>query len=162
MQKSRSKSKRSIIPAIITSVALVFLVGCADKDVTTLPQYNFSSFANTVWKTKTKTAIVLYGSPPLLLWPPSRYDPAGSNYITLPNTRVLAVLPAGTRLRITRLMEDQGERGGVEVEGVVEDGTNTPKAVYVDKTFLANVWWASKGPTTNKTWGVNHDMLEKP
>jgi hypothetical protein len=52
-------------------------------------------------------------------------------------------------------MEDQGAWGGHSVEAVVEDGTNAPKAVYVDRLFLAKNY-----SVTN--WGVNPDMLDKP
>ena len=163
MQEPRSKSKRSVIPAMMTSVALVFLVGCKpDKDVTTLPQYNFSSLAGTVWKTKTKTAIAetkgYSGGPKFFLLPPDHFDPTDANYMGAPDVKSIAVLPPGIRLRITRLLEGQGQNGGFGVEAVVEDGTKAPKTVYVDRLFLfANPRWAS-----NTNWGVNPDMLEKP
>jgi hypothetical protein len=167
---------------MIASLALVFLVGCGnspesfvkkklfspspDKDVTADPYYNFSPFKNTVWKTKTKTAIAeaknYTGAPLFILSPPDRFDPTDTNYTTIPDIKIIAVLPPGTRLRITRLLKDQGAWGGVGVEASVENGTNAPRAVYVDRYFLANVWFASKGPTSNTNWGVNPDMLEKP
>ena len=163
---------------MITSVLLIFLVGCGnpaevavkklfspspDKDVTADPYYNFSPFTNTVWKTKTKTAIgeakIYTGAYQFRLLPPSCFDPTESNYIKIPDINSIAVMIPNTRLRITRLLKDQGAWGGYQVEAVVEGGTNTPKAVYLDKDFLTNVWWASKGPTTNTNWGVNPDLL---
>ncbi|MDB6125215.1 MAG: hypothetical protein JWQ71_4208 [Pedosphaera sp.] len=165
-----SKSKRSIIHAMIASLALLFLVGCRpDKDVTADPHYNFSSFTNTFWKTKTKTAIAGFkghapaSQPQFILLPPDRFDPTDPNYIKIDFIgSIAAVLPSGTRLRITRLLQDQGNSGGVQVEAVVEDGTKAPKAVYLDRDFLANIRFASTGPTSNANWGVNPDMLEKP
>ena len=165
---------RNVILTMIPSVALIFLVGCGnpaevavkklfrpspDKDVTADPYYNFSPFAGTVWKTKTKTAIgdakIYTGAHTLALLPPDRFDPTDPNYGKIPDLKLIAVLPPGARLRITRLMEDQGAWGGHSVEAVVEDGTNAPKAVYVDRLFLAKNY-----SVTN--WGVNPDMLEKP
>lgn len=182
MQEPSSTSKRVVISVMITLVALAFLVGCGpnpaevsvkklfrpspDKDVTMSPEYNFSSFAGTVWKTKTKTAIAdgksYTGVHQLSLLPPDRFDPTDPNFTTIPDMKLIAVLPPGTRLRFTRLLQDQGARGGLIVEAIVEDGTNAPKAVYVDRLLLANVWWASQGPTSNTNWGVNPEMLEKP
>jgi hypothetical protein len=136
-----------------------------DKDVTADPYYNFSPFKNTVWKTKTKSAIAegksYTGARLFSLAPPDFFDPTHPNYTIIPNIKIIAVLPPGTRLRITRLLKDQGAWGGVGVEAIVENGTNAPKAVYVDRHFLANVWFASKGPTSNTNWGVDPDMLEK-
>ncbi|MDB6124301.1 MAG: hypothetical protein JWQ71_3294, partial [Pedosphaera sp.] len=104
MQEPRSKSKRSIIPVMMT-VALVFLVGCGDspeslvrkklfspspnKDVTADPEYNFSPFTNTVWKTKTKTAIgdikSYTGAYQLILLPPESFDPTDPKYRKIPD-----------------------------------------------------------------------------
>src|SRR5258707_8774130 len=155
MQEARPKSKRSIIPVLMT-VALVFLVGCSpDKDVTASPEYNFSSLAGTVWKTKTKTAIAgikgYSGGPKFFLLPPAGFDPTDTNYMGAPDVKSIAVLPPGIRLRITRLLEGQGQNGGYGVEAVVEDGTNAPKGVYVGRLFFfENSPWAS-----HTNWGVN-------
>jgi hypothetical protein len=172
---------KTIFRIIVLASASFFLNGCGDspeslvrkklfspspdKDVTADPYYNFSPFTNTVWKTKTKSAVAegknYTGASLLSLVPPDFFDPTHPNYTTIPNIKIIAVLPPGTRLRITRLLKDQGAWGGVGVEAIVENGTNVPKAVYVDRHFLANVWFASKGPTSNTNWGVNPDMLEK-
>ncbi len=161
--------------------ALLLLSGCGDspesivkkklfsptpeKDVTTSPEYNFSPFAGTVWKTKTKTAIAetkgYTGARKFSLLPPDCFDPTDPDFTTIPDMKLISVLPPGTHLRFTRLLQDQGAWGGFIVEANVEDGTNAPKAVYVSSFFLTNVWWASKGPTSNTNWGVNPDMLEK-
>src|SRR5438094_3414291 len=112
---------RNVILTMITSVALIFLVGCGnpaevavkklfrpspDKDVTTDPYYNFSPFTNTVWRTKTKTAIadlkIYTGAHALVLLPPEGFDPTDSNYRVVPDMKINAVLPPGTRLRLTR------------------------------------------------------------
>ena len=172
------KFKRSVILSIVAPVALVLLAGCdptaavkplfkpsPDKDVTTEPRYNFSSFTNTVWKTKTKTAIAdlkrYTGAPEAKLLPPDYFDPTHPNYTTVPDMKIAAVLPTGTRLRISRLMKDQGAWGGVQVEAVILDGTNANKAVYLDGFFLAGNAW-SRGPTENTNWDADPNMLEKP
>lgn len=160
MLEPRSKSKRSVIPAMVASAALVFLVGCKpDKDVTASPEYNFSSLAGTVWKTKTKSAIAgingYSGGPKFFLLPPAEFDPTDTNYMGAPAVKSIAVLPPGIRLHITRLLQGQGQNGGYGVEAVVEDGSNAPKTVYVDYHFLfADPRWAS-----HTNWGVNPDML---
>lgn len=178
MRKPRPNSKCCLLSAVIASAAVLFVTGCGnpaevavkklfrpspDKDVTVDPYYNFSPFTNTVWRTKTKTAIAdtkrYTGAPELSLLAPERFDPTLSQYMPVADMKLIAVLPPGSRLRITRLLKDQGAWGGVQVEGVVEDGTNASKAVYVDGLFLANVRFASKGPTSNTNWGVNPDML---
>ncbi len=91
---------------------------------------------------------------------PTRLAIAGvcAIFLRAPDVKSIAVLPPGTRLRITRLLEGQGQNGGYGVEGVVEDGTTASKTVYVDRRFLfENPRWVS-----NTNWGVNPDMLEKP
>jgi hypothetical protein len=162
MREPSLKSQWRGITATITLFFLVFFAGCVrpDKDVTADPYYNFSSFTNTVWKTKTRTAIVstkgyVYAPGPTLL-PSDGFDP------TDPHIKQIVELPPGTRLRIRRLWQDQGNWGGVRVEAVIEDEPNAQKAVILDRSFLTNVCWSSTGPTTNKTWGVNPGMLEKP
>jgi hypothetical protein len=175
------KCRSNVTLTMITSVALILLVGCGnpaevavkklfkpsqEKDVTADPYYNFSPFTNTVWKTKTRSAIAegksYTGARLLSLAPPDFFDPSHPNYTVIPDIKIIAVLPPGTGLRITRLLKDQGAWGGVGVEAIVENETNAPKAVYVDRHFLTNVVFASIGPTSNTNWGVNPDMLEKP
>jgi hypothetical protein len=171
---------RSVIPTVIPSVMLVFLVGCGnpaevavkklfspstDKDVSSAPEYNFSSFANTVWKTKVKVAIAstkrYTGAPEVSLLAPERFDPTHPRYSPGSDMRIVAVLPPGSRLRIARLMQDQGAWGGVQVEVVLLDGTNAQKSVYLDPYLLAGNRW-SRGPTSNTNWDADPNMLEKP
>jgi hypothetical protein len=57
-------------------------------------------------------------------------------------------------------MKDNGAWGGVQVTAKVEDGTNTPTAVYVDERLLANNIYLHFGPTKSTNWGVNPEMLE--
>ena len=172
------KFKRSVILAMIAPVALVLLAGCdptaavkplfkpsTDKDVTTEPRYNFSSFTNSIWKTKTKTAIAdlkrYTGAPEPKLLTPSRFDSDHPRYNPIHDMKIVAVLPPGTRLRISRLMEDQGAWGGVQVEAVLLDGTNANKAVYLDGFFVAGNAW-SRGPAENTKWDADPEMLEVP
>jgi hypothetical protein len=133
------------------------------KDVTLSPEYNFSSFTGTVWKTKVKVAVAdlkLYtGAYETILLPPMYFDVTHPQYTSRPEKHILAVLPPGMRLRIGRLMQDQGAGGRVQVEAVLEDGTNAQKAVYLDPQLLAENRWA-RGFTPNTNWGVNPDMLE--
>src|SRR5262245_26289667 len=154
-------------PAIGTAnfFALLLLAGCGpspegavkklfrpspDKDVTASPGYNFSSFTNTVWKTKTQTAIAdlkrYTGAEEIKLLAPERFDSTHPRYNPITDMKIIAVLPPGTRLRIARLMKDQGAWGGVQVEAVLLDGTNAQKAVYLDPFMVAGNAW-SRGPT---------------
>ena len=133
------------------------------KDVTLSPEYNFSSFTGTVWKTKVKVAIVevkLYtGAYETCL----RYwDEADPDYIAGPDDHIVAELAAGARLRIRRLTQDQGVAGFSQVEAVLEDGTNAQKEVYLDPDLLAGNKWSGRRPETISitNWGVNPDMLE--
>src|SRR6185369_16768785 len=75
-QPTNNALRRRFAIAVILALALIaanMFAGCGknpataavkplfrpspDKDVTKVPSYNFSSFAGTIWKTKTKTAI---------------------------------------------------------------------------------------------------------
>ena len=180
MRNPCSNSVHNLISGVIASVTLALLVGCGnpaesavkklfrpspDRDVTTLPQYNFSAFTNTVWKTKVKVAIAdmkrYTGAPEIKLLAPQRFDPADPRYTPTADTRIVAVLPPGARLRIARLLQDQGAWGGVQVEAVLQDGTNAQKVVYLDGFLLTGNAW-SRGPASNKSWSVDPEMLEAP
>jgi hypothetical protein len=131
-----------------------------DQDVTTSSTYNFAPFAGTVWKTKVKTAVAdikcYTGATDTKLLAPLRFDPADPQYTPIRDLKIIAQMPVGTRLRITRLMKDQGAGGNVEVEAVVLDGLNADRTVYVDWALLFN----PRGSGPNLTWGANADMLE--
>ncbi|MDB6068241.1 MAG: hypothetical protein JWR26_4449 [Pedosphaera sp.] len=172
--------KRSFLLFSMISIAALWFSGCGespesvvkkklfsprpDKAVTMSPEYNFSSFAGTVWKTKTKTAIAdlkrYTGAPEVKLLAPQRFDRTHPEYNPPDDMKIIAVLPPGTRLRITRLMEDQGAWGGVQVEAVLEDGTNAQKAVLLDGFLLAGNRW-TRGPDSNKNWDADPGMLER-
>jgi hypothetical protein len=98
-----------------------------DTDVTSSPEYNFRSFAGTVWKTKVKVALAdlkaYTGEHHITLLTPENFDPAHPRYRPPPYMeKVIAVLPIGTHLRIERLMKDNGNWGGVRVTALLEDG----------------------------------------
>lgn len=169
-----------------TSVLLValwmvmsFVTGCEDsanralralyrpqpyKDVTGLPQYNFASFGGTVWKTKVKMALAdvkrYTGAYERFLLAPVNFDSSNPDYYPAAEQRIIAVLPAGTRLHIERLMQDQGAWGGFQVEARLEGERNTREAVYLDALLLAPNRW-SKGSVSDTNWTVNPEMLEK-
>ena len=71
--------------------------------------------------------------------------------------RVIAVLPPGTRLRIARLMKDNGNWGGVWVTASLDDG----KVVELSNYLLAKNRFLWPGMSDSNDWGVNPDMLEK-
>ncbi len=139
----------------------------ADKDVTASPEYNFSSFTNTIWKTKTKVAIAnskrYTGAYDISLVAPKHFDPSQPDYTSGSEKTIITVLSAGNRLRIKPLLKDQGAWGGVQVETILLDGTNAQKAVYLDPYLLARNRFSGGGlySETNTTWGVNPDMLDK-
>ena len=135
-----------------------------DKDVTAEAGYNFSPFAGTVWRTRTKTAIVeskrYTGAPDIKLFIPEHFDPAHPRYNPAREMRILAELPPGTRLRISRLLQDQGAAGFVQVEAILLDGTNAQKAVFLDPLMLASNVYEGREPTTNRNWQVDSALLE--
>jgi hypothetical protein len=175
--------KRVIFGIMILAMICIFLNACGqspevamlkqrpDTDVTSSPQYNFQSFAGTVWKTKVKVALADvkryngWHEPTLL--PPDCFDPAHPEYIPPPGMQqIIAVLPVGTRLRIERLMQDNGEWGGVQVTASLEDAKITAsledgKVVYVERGLLAKNRFIFPGSSDSKEWGVDPDMLEK-
>ncbi len=71
--------------------------------------------------------------------------------------QIIVVLPVGTRLRIERLMKDNGSWGGVQVTASLEDG----KVVYLSDYLLAKNRFIWPGWSDSKEWGVDPDMLEK-
>jgi hypothetical protein len=149
------------------NVARLILKGRPDTDVTSSPEYNFSSFAGTVWKTKVRTALVdvkLYtGAPATYLAAPESFDPAHPKYLPLSGMQgIIAILPVGTRLRIERLIKDNGNWGGVRVTAVLQDAADYRKTVYVTENFLAKNRFVWRGWSESKEWGVNPDMLDKP
>ena len=159
-------------------VLFVLLIGCdrspqgavgsayapsPDKDVTQSPQFNFAHFAGTVYKTRVITAIAdikrYTGVVDTHLLAPLHFDPADPRYTPVKDLKVVAELPVGSRLRITRLLQDQGAGGGPYVEAIVQDGTNADRKVFVDSALLSNP--RAGGPGTNLNWDINPNMLEK-
>jgi hypothetical protein len=135
-----------------------------DTDVTKNPDYFFSSFAGTVWRTRTRTALVeikLYtGKRVIWFSPPLVFDPADPNYMPIAGMHVATVLPAGARICIDRLMQDNGIGGQVWVIASLENETNCQTTnLYVSPTFLANNSFF-RGPITLHRWGVDSNYLE--
>ena len=179
MRKFLSNLWPEAIPRVmIMALAFVFLIGCEksnqylkelkqqpDTDVTSAPKYNFSSFAETVWKTKVKVAVIdsetYTGKHSLGLFPPETFDPTNANYRPIQGMRIVSVLPVGTRLKIDQLMQDNGKWGGVWVTATVENGTNTQGNIYVDPRLLAKNCFIWAGWSSSKEWDVNPDMLEE-
>jgi hypothetical protein len=168
------KTSRRLIPL---AVVLALFMGCdrtpqkavsslyapsSDKDVTTAAEFNFATFAGTVCKTKVKTAIAdikrYTGVMDTHLLAPMHFDPADPSYTPIKDLKISTELPPGTRLRISRLLQDQGAGGGPYVEAIVQDGTD--RAVFVDGALLAPPSW-TKGPGQKTSWGLNPDMLQK-
>jgi hypothetical protein len=139
---------------------VIFIAGCGPSDVSGSPEYGFSSFSGTVWKTKVKLAIGESSGTKYIL-APRNFDPSNPEYIPRVNSRVLFTIPAGTEVRIDRLLKDNGESGGVWVTATVVDGTKPPFTVRVDNLLLANNVFISRAPTRDRTWTMNPDLLEK-
>ena len=74
--------------------------------------------------------------------------------------RSITLVPAGSSLRIDRLMKDNGEWGGLRVLGTLDDGTGHPQTVELDPTLLADKYFQN-GIDIPKIWAVAPDMLEK-
>jgi hypothetical protein len=89
----------------------------------------------------------------LTLVGPQAFDKTRPDYYPPDNTRMVAELPAGTRLRIARLMKDNGNWGGVRVTAFLDDG----REVNVSELLLSQNRYFHTSPLTN--WGVAPDML---
>ncbi|HEX3626881.1 MAG TPA: hypothetical protein VH280_15840 [Verrucomicrobiae bacterium] len=176
--------KNAVFKFLLMAVASLFLSGCGkssnkytkeleefkkinespDMDVTTSPNYNFSSFSRTLCKTKVKVAITevtrYNGEHAITLFPPDSFDPADPNYRPVRNMQVITVLPVGTLLRIDRLMKDTGEWGGVRVTATLESGENAKKNVYVDRELLAKNLFIWNGWSDSRNWDIDPDFLE--
>lgn len=154
-----------VIFGITTLIMILLLNGCGrrpDTDVTSSPKYNFSSFAGTVWKTKVKVALAdleaYTGEHHITLLAPDAFDPTHPKYRPPPNMeKMIAVLPVGTRLRIERLMQDNGDWGGVRITASLEG----ERDVYLDRSLLAKNRFIRPGDSDSKEWGVDPDLLEK-
>jgi hypothetical protein len=158
--------KNAILRITIMAMASVFLNGCQrpDTDVTSSPEYNFSSFAGTVWKTKVKVAVEDVkqgGLHQTWLFTPDTFDPTDPKYRPVAGGTVVSVLPIGTRLRIERLMKDNGNWGGVRVIATLEDGTHSQKTIYVDPELLAKNRYVWNGWSSSTNWDGDPDILEK-
>ncbi len=136
-----------------------------DTDVTASPEFNFASFSGSVWTTKVETAVAdlkrYTGARELTLLPPDGFDAKHPRYNPPSDLKLVATLPIGTRIRVMRLMKDNGAWGGVHVTADVEVGTNAPASVFLERMFLADNVHVNRGPTTSTNWDVNPDMLEK-
>ena len=137
-----------------------------DIDVTTSTNYNFSSFAGTVWKTKAPLAIEQVesykGKQALVLFTSQFFDTNDPNYTSVPEAKMIRILPVGTRIRIEHLIEDHGLRGGVDVFGAVLDGTNTQSAVELGREFFSANWYVAYSSPKDTNWGANTNLLETP
>ena len=153
--------RRTAVVVMILTVAFFLLSGCgsSETDVTALPKYNFSSFAGTTWKTKTKVALADLQDDTYLLAPRS-FDSAHPEYQPPPELHVLAVLPVGTRLRIDRLMEFRGNRNCALVIASLIDEAGAQKTAYLDYRLLAGNAFMGPDSSLPPTWAVNPDLLE--
>jgi len=137
-----------------------------DTDVTSSPDYNFSQFSGTVWKTKVKTAVAelnrYTGAKDVTLLAPVSFDDADPKYRPPPTMKSFTVLPIGTRLRIERLMKDNGAAGFVSATATLLDATNSESTVFLDPHFLAKNRFVWKGWSSSTNWDVDPDILEKP
>jgi hypothetical protein len=136
---------------------LLLLSGCRDSDVTSSPNYNFSLFSGTEWKTKVKVAVADTGEGICLI-----ADPTDAHYRPIADCTVMSVLPVGSRIRIERLMKDNGDWGGVRVTATLEDTPFSQKTVYVERQLLATNVFIWTGWSFSTNWGVNTNILEKP
>jgi hypothetical protein len=160
-------SKAAPFVVVILATVSILLNGCGpppDTDITSSPEYNFSSFAGTTWRTKVKTAfmdIQLYtGNHVVCLFPPDTSDPNDPNYRPVPGEKMVSVLPIGTRVQFEKLMKDNGIGSQLWLIAAVENGTNVQTNVYVAKDFLENNEILSIGPSSSTNWEVNPKMLE--
>ena len=160
---------------LILALVALPLGGCrpTETDVTHSPRYDFSTFAGTGWRTKVKLALAdvkeYTGAHHLYLLPPFEFEPTSPRYSPPVDSHIVRVLPAGTRIRIGRLMFDNGEGSLLWVTASLDDGLGPERIVYVSEMLLArNRWIPGPGPVgerrpgsdTSMTWGVNPKYLE--
>jgi hypothetical protein len=158
--------KNAVTLALLV-MAPLFLNGCGqppDSDVTKNPRYFFSSFANTLWRTKDKTALMkvkLYtGKQVTTFVPRDAFDPTDPQYRPTPGMQLVSIVPPGALLRINRLLQDNGIGSQVNVIASLESETNSDTTnLYLDAEFLANNSFF-RGPVTLHRWGVNSNLLE--
>ncbi|MBL8824402.1 MAG: hypothetical protein JNJ77_17580 [Planctomycetia bacterium] len=116
-------------PMIILMLAL-HLSGCASEsetDISNASEYNFRQFSGTSWKTKVKTAVAemkdYKGNSRLCLLPPVFYDKTHPTYTSQTRIeRIIEEMPIGTRLKIARLLKDNGKAGLITITAKLEDG----------------------------------------
>ncbi|MFL5242024.1 MAG: hypothetical protein ACJ8FY_07940 [Gemmataceae bacterium] len=142
-----------------------------DTDVSALPEYNFSGFAGTVWKTKVKTGLAdikrSNGRHETYLLAPEDFDPAHPRYRPPPYMQLITVLPAGTYLRIERLMKSSGNWSGVFVTASLETSAleygkeEVRKEVNLSNYLLVKNRFIRDGSPECRDWGVDPDQLEK-
>ncbi len=137
-----------------------------DTDIGADPRYNFASFAGTVWKTKDKVALASVkeytGERVTYVISPISFDATRPDYRPFDggDLQIVAVLPAGVRLHVERLMRDNGIANLISVRVVVEDGTNAHQNVYLSERLMENgPISANKLISTN--WGMNPEFLEE-
>jgi hypothetical protein len=167
MRNPRSTFWPTIILPIVVLTMVAFQSGCGQPpatDVTSSPEYNFSSFAGTIWKTKVNTALgdgrEYTGVHHLYLLIPKHFDTTRPDYSPSADTRIVAVLKPGMRLQIGRLIKDNGSGGLLWVVGTLRDETNSQETVYLDPWLLAKNQFLFDG-SSSTNWNVDPDMLEK-
>jgi hypothetical protein len=160
--------KRATFSKLIFMTASILLGGCGrsghppDKDVTSLPEYNFSPFAGNLWKTKVKVVLAdlkrYNGWTETYILAPCNFDSTHPKYRPPSDLQqIVAELPIGTRLQIKQLKKDCGIAGFRMVTASLEDG----KEVILSDYFLARNRFIRNGPFDSKEWGVDPDLLEK-
>ncbi|HXC35636.1 MAG TPA: hypothetical protein VNV43_07145 [Candidatus Acidoferrales bacterium] len=172
--------KRTV--TVLLAMACLFLNGCGkpssdyskameelseqppNTDVTKDPRYYFLSFAGTIWRTKTQTAIIkakLYtGEQAIALVPRDAFDRTDPKYRPAPGMQLVTVVPSGALVRIDRLLQDNGIGSPVYVIASLDYETNCQTTnLYLDAEFLANNSFF-RGPATLHRWGVNSNLLE--
>ena len=162
-----SGMKNTVFLLTLLAMACLFLNGCGqppDSDVTKNPRYFFSSFSDTLWRTKDKTALVkvkLYTGKQVTAYiPREAFDPTDPQYRPIPGMQLVSVVPPGAIVRIDRLLQDNGIGSPVYVIASLENETNSQTTnLYLDAEFLANNSFFG-GPATLHRWGVNSNLLE--
>lgn len=71
------------------------------------------------------------------------------------------MLPVGTRLRISRLLLDNGDWGGVRVTATLENGTYSDYTIYLDRTLLEKNHFVWTGRYSSTNWACEPEIMEK-
>ena len=164
---------KSFPTLILAVIAALFLSGCkpSETNVTDSSRYHFASFAGTAWTTKVKMELAdvkeYNGVGHLYIFVSHATDPKSTEYRPPSLWHIVGSVPVGTRIRVERLMFDNGEGSLLWVTASLDSpdlGAYYGRVVYLDNLLLPNrfipAYTPPGSPPLTKAWAVNPKYLE--